>query len=395
MTLRSTLWSCRQSKLFLSHLLLLTIIVTSFGTAFAQTPADIVTRLRSLRLAQSDALRCFQYFYEQRAPTSRFPGRNAGLGRSTSNKSARSGSGAIPPRHSTRTNDASGLITYRPPTTSGLLNTTPRSDQHQYHLCRSRNRRLEDDDGGEPAAPPMPSARRHGFDRALIPAIRSSSMPKPEKDNFSGDSHYGCGALVDGRRRKLDAMGAAGSRFNERRYKRRDRRSSDHYQHAGRRHSFGLIAPPTAASTSTSPADRIDVIIRLLPARCMRRSAVYPAARTAFTSRSTPRELNDACRGFQKQRWKDQSRHRRLSLRDALCGRRNSSATNSSASDHQQRQPLDPAYGDDTPCGSQCWYDGALRSIRPMPISLFRRHRAIWSSDGGASFITIVDHSVD
>src|SRR6266436_9215308 len=68
MTLRSTLWSCRQSKLLLSHLLLLTITLTSFGTAFAQTPPNIVTRLRSLPPeAQSDALRRFQYFYDQRA----------------------------------------------------------------------------------------------------------------------------------------------------------------------------------------------------------------------------------------------------------------------------------------------------------------------------------------
>ena len=75
MTLRLTPWSCRQSHLLLSQLLLLAIIVTSFTPASAQTTADIVTRLRSLPPeAQSDALRRFQYFYEQRAyPNQQIP----------------------------------------------------------------------------------------------------------------------------------------------------------------------------------------------------------------------------------------------------------------------------------------------------------------------------------
>src|SRR5690349_2715137 len=75
MTLRWTPWGCPRSGLLLSQLLLLTVIVTSFGPAFAQTPADIVNRLRSLPPeAQSDALRRFQYFYEQRAyPNQQIP----------------------------------------------------------------------------------------------------------------------------------------------------------------------------------------------------------------------------------------------------------------------------------------------------------------------------------
>src|SRR5262245_8874575 len=68
MTLGSRLWGCPRPGLLASQLLRLTLIVTSFGTAFAQTPPDIVTRLRSLPPeAQSDALRRFQYYNEYRA----------------------------------------------------------------------------------------------------------------------------------------------------------------------------------------------------------------------------------------------------------------------------------------------------------------------------------------
>jgi hypothetical protein len=74
MTSRSML-GCRRFSLLALQLFLLTIITTTLGPASGQTPGDLLTRLRSLpSQAQSNALRRFQYFYEQRAyPNQQIP----------------------------------------------------------------------------------------------------------------------------------------------------------------------------------------------------------------------------------------------------------------------------------------------------------------------------------
>jgi hypothetical protein len=75
MTSRAKLPNCGRSSLWALPLLLLTIVATPFSPASGQTPADLVSRLRSLPPeAQSTALRRFQYFYEQRAfPNQQIP----------------------------------------------------------------------------------------------------------------------------------------------------------------------------------------------------------------------------------------------------------------------------------------------------------------------------------
>jgi hypothetical protein len=66
---------CRGYSFLALQLFLLTIIITTLGRASGQTPADLLTRLRSLPPeAQSNALHRFQYFYEQRAyPNQQIP----------------------------------------------------------------------------------------------------------------------------------------------------------------------------------------------------------------------------------------------------------------------------------------------------------------------------------
>src|SRR5712671_3423277 len=204
MTLRLTPWSCRQSHLLLSQLLLLAIIVTSFGTAFAQTPPDVVTRLRSLPPeAQSDALRRFQYFYEQRAyPNQQIP--PGAMQRARQEHEQRFGPITQQPQLPSPAFNQNQWTAIGPdhistaPTTSGRLNTIAfdPTNTNVIYVGAATGGVWKTTDGGASWTALTDAQCSTAMGSIVIdPSNPLIVYAGTGEENFTADSYYGCGVL--------------------------------------------------------------------------------------------------------------------------------------------------------------------------------------------------------
>src|SRR5712671_2207947 len=204
MTLGTKLWGCPRPGLLASQLLLLTLIVTSFGTAFAQTPPDVVTRLRSLPPeAQSDALRRFQYFYEQRAyPNQQIPPGAMQRAREEHEqqfgpiRAQQQAAAPLFPQNQWTAIGPDHISTF--PTTSGRLNTIaidPTNTSVIYIGAATGGVWKTTDGGASWTALTDAQCSTAMGSIAIDPSNPLIVYAGTGEENFSGDSYYGCGVL--------------------------------------------------------------------------------------------------------------------------------------------------------------------------------------------------------
>jgi photosystem II stability/assembly factor-like uncharacterized protein len=178
--------------------LVIAAVIATLGPASSQTPADLLTRLRSLPPeAQSNALRRFQYFYEQRAyPNQQIP---PGAMQKARQDLAKQVSPATQPAFDQNlwTPIGPSQISTNP-TTSGRINTiaVDPTNTNIIYIGAATGGVWKSMDGGNTWTPLTDTQCSVAMGSiAIDPSNPLVVYAGTGEENFSPDSYYGCGVL--------------------------------------------------------------------------------------------------------------------------------------------------------------------------------------------------------